>query len=61
MGEIAAALLWKLTVLAIGIFGFGMVAGSACATVRGALRDVLLTATGIQLAVYTAWMLGHDE
>lgn len=61
MGEIAAALLWKLTVLAIGIFGFGMVAGSACATVRGALRAALLTATGIQLAVYTAWMLGHDE
>jgi hypothetical protein len=61
MGEIAAALLWKLTVIAIGIFSFGTVAGSACATVRGPLRAALLTVTGIQLAVYSAWMLGHDE
>jgi Family of unknown function (DUF6962) len=61
MDEFAAALLWKLTLFAIGIFSFGMVAGSACATVRGRLRAALLTATGIQLAVYSIWMLGHDE
>lgn len=61
MGEIAAALLWKLTVLAIGMFSFGVVAGSVCATIRGPFRAALLTAIGVQLAVYSAWMLGHDE
>jgi len=37
------------------------VAGSACATVRDPLRAALLTATGVQLVAYSAWMLGHDD
>ena len=52
---------WKVTVLAIGLFSFGMMAGSILATARGTVRTVLLAFAGIQLAAYTAWMLGHDE
>lgn len=61
LGESASGLLWKLTVIAIGVFSFGMMAGSACATTHGALRRALLAAAGLQLAVYSAWMLTHDE
>jgi len=61
MSDQAATLLWKLTVLAIGAFSFGMMAGSACATTRGALRTALLSAASAQLVVYCAWMLTHDE
>ena len=52
---------WKVTVMAIGLFSFGMMAGSILATARGTVRTVLLAFAGIQLAAYTAWMLGHDE
>jgi hypothetical protein len=61
LGEAAAGLLWKFTVVAIGVFSFGMMAGSACATTRGALRSVLIAASVIQLAAYGAWMMTHDE
>ncbi|HEY7655604.1 MAG TPA: hypothetical protein VH881_01965 [Burkholderiales bacterium] len=52
---------WKVTVFAIGVFSFGMMAGSVLATARGAARTGLLAFAAIQLALYTAWMLGHDE
>jgi len=52
---------WKATVLAIGLFSFGMMAGSVLATARGRARTGLLAFAGAQLALYTAWMLTHDE
>ena len=52
---------WKVTVFAIGIYCFGMVAGSVLATARGTARTGLLAFAGMQLAAYTAWMLAHDE
>jgi hypothetical protein len=52
---------WKVTVFAIGVFSFGMMAGSVLATARGPLRTGLLAFAGAQLALYTAWMLTHDE
>ena len=52
---------WKVTVFAIGLFSFGMMAGSMLATTRGAARSALLAIAAAQLAVYTAWMLVHDE
>jgi hypothetical protein len=61
LGGGAAGLLWKFTVITIGVFCFGMMAGSACATTRGALRSVLIAASVIQLAAYGAWMMTHDE
>jgi hypothetical protein len=61
LGGPAAGLLWKFTVITIGIFSFGMMAGSAYATTTGPLRTVLLAAAAIQLAGYCAWMLTHDD
>ncbi|HSC94761.1 MAG TPA: hypothetical protein VLC73_07310 [Burkholderiales bacterium] len=61
MSEALYRLSWKVTVTAIGLFSFGMMAGSILATARGAVRTALLACAGIQLAAYTAWMLGHDE
>jgi hypothetical protein len=61
MSEALYAVSWKATVFAIGVFSFGMMAGSTIATMRGPARTGLLLAAGAQLAVYTAWMLAHDE
>ena len=52
---------WKVTVFAIGLFSFGMMAGSMLATTRGAARTMLLAIATAQLVVYTAWVLVHDE
>jgi hypothetical protein len=61
MSPFTYGLSWKVTVFAIGLFSFGMMAGSILATARGAARAGLLAFAGAQLAVYTAWMLVHDE
>ena len=55
------ALSWKATVLSIGVFSFGVMAGSIFATTRGTARTALLAIAAAQLAAYTAWMLAHDE
>ena len=55
------AISWKVTVFAIGVFSFGMMAGSVLATTRGAARTGLLVIASAQLAVYAAWMLAHDD
>jgi hypothetical protein len=55
------ALSWKVTVLAIGVFSFGMMAGSFFATTRGTARTALLAIAAAQLVAYSAWMLVHDE
>lgn len=61
MSPAAYALSWKATVLAVGVFSFAIVAGSVTATTRGTARAALLALATAQLAVYTAWMLFHDE
>ncbi len=61
MSAATFALSWKVTVLAIGVFSFGMMAGSIFATTRGTARTVLLAIAAAQLVVYSAWMLVHDE
>ncbi len=53
--------LWTLTVLAVGIASFAMLAGSAIATTSGRLRQGLIALALAKLLVYSAWMLGHDE
>jgi hypothetical protein len=55
------ALLWKATVLTIGVASFGMLAGSAIATVSGVGRKLILTFAVAKLAVYSAWMLKRDD
>lgn len=61
MTQATFAISWKVTVFAIGVFSFGMMAGSVLATACGTVRAGLLAIAGAQLAVYTAWMLVHDE
>jgi hypothetical protein len=60
LSQATYAISWKVTVFAIGVFGFGMVAGSVLATTVGAVRAGLLAIAGAQLVVYAAWMLAHD-
>ena len=57
-GFLQSDLLWKATVLSVGVATFCMVAGSAFATVRGNALQVL---AAIKLAAFSAWMLFHDE
>lgn len=52
--------LWKPTVLSVGVASFGMLAGSACATTSGSVRRALVIIAVAKLALYEAWMLGHD-
>lgn len=59
--EIAAILLWKATVLAIGVASFGMLAGSAVAAFPGRTGRALVAIAAAKLAIYSAWMLGHNE
>ncbi|MCI0622389.1 MAG: hypothetical protein L0387_12135 [Acidobacteria bacterium] len=54
-------LLWKVTILTIGIASFGMLTGSAIAATTDTLRKMLLAFTAAKLALYSGWMLAHDE
>jgi hypothetical protein len=53
--------LWKATLLCVGIASFGMVAGSARLTVGGAMRKLLTLFAALKLLVYSGWMLFHDD
>jgi hypothetical protein len=53
--------LWKATTLTVGVASFGMVAGSALATTRGPLLGLLIGFASVKLAVYSVWMLRHDD
>ena len=54
-------LLWKATVLSVGVASFAMLAGSAIAVASGAARNLLLTFALAKLIVYSAWMLARDD
>lgn len=58
---IAVVLIWKTTVLSVGIASFGMLAGSAISTTSGNARKSLLVVAAAKLAVYSGWMVGHSE
>jgi len=58
---IAVLLVWKATVLCVGVGSFGMLAGSAIAITAGNARKTLVAIAGVKLAVYSAWMVGHSE
>jgi hypothetical protein len=53
--------LWKATVLTLGVTSFGMVAGSAFATLSGTIRIAALAAALAKLTLYLAWMRTHHE
>jgi len=56
-GFVQSNLLWKATVLSVGVASFGMVVGSANAATRGKLLPIL---AAIKLAIYSGWMLFND-
>jgi hypothetical protein len=53
--------LWKATVLAVGVASFGMVVGSAFATLPRVAHNLLVVIAILKLLVYSGWMLAHDE
>ena len=57
-GYLQSDLLWKATVLCVGVASFCMVAGTARATLPG---NVLQLLAAIKLALYSGWMLLHDD
>lgn len=60
-GFVQSHLLWKATLLTLGVASFGMVAGSACAVFQPASRNAILAAALAKLVVYCGWMMVHDE
>jgi hypothetical protein len=54
-------LLWKATILSVGVASFGMVAGSAMLTTREPLRRILFSFAALKLLLYSGWMLFHDD
>jgi len=60
-GFVQSDLLWKATVLAVGVASFSMLAGSAFAVLSGNPRTVVLAFAAAKLLIYSGWMLAHDE
>jgi len=58
---LAAVLLWKATVLSVGAASFGLLAGSAAGTTSPPVARIFLVLAAAKLAIYSAWMLFHDE
>jgi hypothetical protein len=65
-GFLQSGLLWKATVLCVGMASFAMLVGSACATFgrtgfEERLRNTVIALATFKLAVYSGWMLIRDE
>ena len=60
-GFVQNDVLWKATVLSVGVASFAMLAGSAIAAVSGTARNLILTLAVAKLLLYSAWMLKRDE
>lgn len=60
-GLIQSDLLWKATVLSVGVASFGMVVGSARIAAQGLLLQALTGFAAAKLLAYSAWMLFHDD
>lgn len=58
---LAVVLVWKATVLSVGVASFGMLAGSAFATSAGGARKALIAFAAVKLAVYSGWMVWHSD
>ena len=60
-GFARSAALWKATVVTVGVTSFGMLAGSAVATLTSTTRLAVLTGAAAKLVLYLTWMRDHDE
>ncbi len=56
----AAAALWKLTTLSMGVASFFLTASAAYAAFGGSGRAALLALATIKLLIYSWWMSTHD-
>ena len=56
-----SGLLWKATVLTIGVASFAMLVATAIAVLSGTPRTVLLMLAGVKFLVYATAMLIRDE
>ena len=54
-------ILWKGTLVTIGLSAFFALSGTVVATLRPPWRHVLLAAAGAELALFLAWMTTHDD
>src|SRR5688572_22477012 len=57
----AAAILWRATTINMGMASFLLLAAAFSAAFSGQDRRWLIAAAFLKLAIYVAWMLGHDE
>jgi hypothetical protein len=57
-GFLQSDLLWKATLLCVGVASFGMVAGSSFATLAG---NALIWLASVKLALFAAWVAWRSE
>ena len=60
LGAHAAMVLWKATTISMGVASFFLLSAAFTAGFTGEDRGWLIAAAGLKLAIYAAWMLGHD-
>lgn len=60
LSPLAKQLIWKITVLSVGLASFCMLLGAGRASLRAQHWRWLLTAALLKFCGYAAWMLGHD-
>lgn len=60
-GFVQNDVLWKATLLAVGVASFAMLAGSALTVTWGLPLGALIAFAIVKLAAYSAWMLFHDD
>jgi len=56
-----AMLLWKATVLSVGMAALCLFAGAVVAALRGAPRRWFLALAWLKFLIYAAWMSRHDD
>ena len=56
-----ARVLWKTTTISMGAASFFLLAAAFTAAFTGQDRRWLIAGAALKLAIYVAWMLGHDE
>src|SRR5688572_30437198 len=61
LGASVSGVLWKLTTISMGAASFFLLASTFTASFGAPLRNWLVAAAAVKLAVYVAWMLGHDD
>ena len=61
LGAEISAVMWKVTTISMGVASFCLLTAAFSAAFSGRDRLWLIAAATLKLAIYAAWMLGHDE